>query len=68
MLVQSIFFSGRAAQARTMQMVPGEKYGAPRSIAHQNDRKTVIYTMRWYDSNHFWVLKELCVNLSLGCV
>ena len=49
-------------------MVPGEKYGAPRSIAHQNDRKTVISTMRWYDSNHLWVLKELCVNLSLGCV
>jgi len=24
--------------------------------------------MRWYDSNHLWVLKELCVNLSLGCV
>ena len=54
MLVWSIF-----------TMVPGEKYGAPRSI-DQNNRKTVIYTMRWYDSNHLWVLKELSVICLLG--
>jgi len=47
-------------------MVPGEKYGTPRSIPHQNDRKTVIYTMRWYNSNHVWVLKDYVVICLLG--
>jgi hypothetical protein len=49
-------------------MVPHKIYGTPYSSTHQNDCKTVIYTMRWFDRTHLWVLEELCVNLSLGCV
>ena len=49
-------------------MVRTKKYGAPWTSAHQNDRLITVYTMRWYDSTHLWVLKELCVDLSPGGV
>ncbi len=45
-----------------------DKYGAPQTTTHQNDHKTALYKMRWYDRIHLWVLPELGLNLSDVCV